>query len=205
MVDVRIALQREQFRDPHGAGTAAAAQIVAQQVDDHQVFRAVLLAGQQLIRMAGVFLRGAATRTGALDRAGFHLATVQLDEAFRREAENRAFGQLQVAGERRRTGLAQCLVGQPRRTAAGRVEALGVVHLVAVAGENVGLHALQGLLVLLSRQVGGEGRLQAECREIGRDGFGAEQLDQALAFVLFQPWVEHQMAGTQVVVADQRP
>ncbi|MOA32253.1 hypothetical protein D3C78_1534570 [compost metagenome] len=130
---------------------------------------------------------------------------MQLDEAFRREAENCAFGQVQIAGERRRAGFAECLVGQPRRTAAGRSEALGVVHLVAVAGEDIALHTLQSLPVLLPRQIGGKRRLQTECLEIGGAGFGAEQFDQALAFTLFQAWMEHQLAGAQVVVADQRP
>ncbi|MCY1420240.1 hypothetical protein D9M71_358550 [compost metagenome] len=159
---VGIALQREQLRHPHRARPAAAAEVVAQQVDDHQVFRAVLFAGQQFRGVGGVLRRRASARAGALDRAGFHLAAVQLDETLRRQAENGALRKIQVTGEGRRAGLAQRLVGQPRRAAAGGAEALGVVHLVAVAGEDVVLHALQGCLVLRLFQVGAEAGLQAE-------------------------------------------
>jgi hypothetical protein len=56
---------------------------------------------------------GSLARAGALDRAGFHLALADADEALGRQAQHRAaVGQLLEAGKRCRAGLAQGLVGR---------------------------------------------------------------------------------------------
>ncbi|MNF70408.1 hypothetical protein D3C84_523170 [compost metagenome] len=128
-----------------------------------------------------------------------------LDETLRRQAEDgAAAGQCLVAGEGRRAGGAQGLVGGPGITLAGGLEALGEVHLVAVAGLDIGLHPFDGLAVARLFQIGAEGAAQAEGAGAGLIGF-AEQGDQALPFLLVQARVEHQLAAACLVVADQRP
>ncbi|MNN29505.1 hypothetical protein D3C81_1431130 [compost metagenome] len=156
---VGVALQAEQLRHLHRADLAGAPQVVAQQVDDHQVFRAILGAVQQLLGIAHVFCRVAGARAGALDRPGFHLALADADEALGRKAQQgAAVGQLLVAGEGGGAGFAQGLVSVPRVALAGRAEALGKVDLVAVAGLDVALHLVKGGLVLLGLQVAGHRR-----------------------------------------------
>ena len=46
VMDIGVAFQREQLRDAHAADATAAAEIVAQQIDNHQVLGTILLAGQ---------------------------------------------------------------------------------------------------------------------------------------------------------------
>ncbi len=201
---VGIAFQGKQLRYPYAARLATASDVVAQQVDDHQVFRAVLGAGQQRRRQRHVLLGRLAARAGALDRPGFHLALAELEEALRRQAEDRAVGQSQVAGERRRAGLAQGAIGRPRRAAASGLEALAIVHLVAVACLDVVLDAADRLPIVGCADAPSEfsQKLEVAGRALR---FLAEQGDQALAFALVQSRVEYQLAGAGLVVADQRP
>ena len=48
--DVRVALDLEQLGDAHAAGLADAAEVVARQVDEHQMLGALLLVGLELVR-----------------------------------------------------------------------------------------------------------------------------------------------------------
>ncbi|MNF84998.1 hypothetical protein D3C84_673820 [compost metagenome] len=177
MVHVGIALQGEQFRYPHRADATAAAEVVAQQVDDHQVFRAILAAGQQLGGQFLVLGDVAAARPGALDRPGLDLPLVHAEKALRRQAEDRAVVQGEIAGEGSRAGVAQGAVGRPRVALPGRLEALGKVHLVAVAGANVGLDAFDGGPILAGVEVGGKGRQQTELAGRGGRAVRLEQGD----------------------------
>ncbi len=104
---VGVALQREQLRHPHAADAAAAPEVVAQEVDDHQVLGAVLRAAEQVVGVRLILVRGQTARARALDRAGLHLALAQADEALGGQADDRAGFQRQVAREGRRTGTAQ--------------------------------------------------------------------------------------------------
>jgi hypothetical protein len=61
-------LEPAQAGDAHGARPADAPEIVAQDVDDHDVLRAVLGALEQLAGKGPVLQPIAAARTGALDR-----------------------------------------------------------------------------------------------------------------------------------------
>ncbi len=68
MLDARGPLQAAETRNEDGIGLADAAEIVAQDVDDHRVLRSVLGAAEQLAGQPAVLFRGAATRPRALDR-----------------------------------------------------------------------------------------------------------------------------------------
>ncbi|MNJ56873.1 hypothetical protein D3C77_524370 [compost metagenome] len=86
-MDIGVAFQAEQLRHLHRADLAGAAQVVAQQIDDHQVFGAVLLACQQFHTVAGILGGIGATWPGAFDGAGFDLAGADLDKTLRRKAQ----------------------------------------------------------------------------------------------------------------------
>ncbi|MNZ60444.1 hypothetical protein D3C78_785140 [compost metagenome] len=205
MVHVGVAFQAEQLWHLHRTDLASAAQVVTQQVHDHQVFRAVLGAVAQRLGIAGVFCRVGRARAGALDRAGLHLPLADADEAFWRKAQQcAAVGQLLVARERRRTGLAQGLVGAPGVALARCAEALGQVDLVAIAGLNVALYLIECCLVLPWLQITRHGGEQAEIAACSVVGV-FKQGDEALALVISQLGVEHQLAGAMLVVGHQRP
>ncbi|MNF83630.1 hypothetical protein D3C84_659550 [compost metagenome] len=85
---VRIAFQAEQLRHPDRTGAAGAPKIVAQQVDDHQVFRAILGAGQEFGGVRRVFGGCEASGARAFDRAGFNVTLADFDEALRRQTQH---------------------------------------------------------------------------------------------------------------------
>ena len=101
VVHGRVLLQREQLRHPHAAGPADARQVVAQQVHDHHVLGAVLLALGQRLAQRRVVHRPEAARPRALDRAGSRPARpVERQEALGRRAED---GHVVAGRDTRRT------------------------------------------------------------------------------------------------------
>ncbi len=66
--DVREALDRAELDHPHGARLAHPAEIVAAEVDEHQVLGALLLAADQFGGELGVLGVGAPARSRAGDR-----------------------------------------------------------------------------------------------------------------------------------------
>src|SRR5690606_33198636 len=65
--DVAVALDHELFADPDAARLADAADVVAAEVDQHQVLGAFLGVGQQFGFQRAIFLDGPAARAGAGD------------------------------------------------------------------------------------------------------------------------------------------
>lgn len=205
VMHVGIALQGEQLRYFHRTDAAAAAQIVAQQIDDHQVLGSILAARQQLLRLRLIIVGVIAAAPSALDRTGFHMTVADLEKALGRQAENGvAIAQAPKTRERRGAGLAQCQVSRPGIARAGRLKALGEVHLIAIASEDVALDAFDRLAIAVLVDSGLERLGQSEGHE-----FLAmrciEQRPQALALCLRQRRVKQQCAGTQLVIADQCP
>jgi hypothetical protein len=74
MCDVRVALGFEKANDAHGAGLADAREIIAPQVDEHDVLGLVLLGREQLL---GVTL---ARRRRASDRVEGGTRALELHE-----------------------------------------------------------------------------------------------------------------------------
>ena len=66
--DVAVALDRHELDDLDGARRAHPAEVVAAEVDQHQVLGPLLGVGEQLGAERGVLLRGRAARAGAGDR-----------------------------------------------------------------------------------------------------------------------------------------
>ncbi|RMO55864.1 hypothetical protein ALQ37_05530 [Pseudomonas syringae pv. aptata] len=205
MVHVGVAFQAEQLGDFHRADAAAAAQVVTQQIDDHQVLCAVLVAGQQFGGEGSILRRVGAAWPRAFDRAGFDLPGADPHEALGRKTQNRIGPrQAQVAGERRRASCSQRTIGGPWVTDALRLKALCKVDLVAVAGQNVGLNAFESMAIVIRADAGlkrlAETELRVRLRDIDR-----EQLNQSFALAGGQRRVKNQLTGLLLMITDQRP
>ena len=104
----RVALDREQLRHLDAARRAHAAEIVAHEIDDHQVLGALLRGGAQLGGAGARPRRGRAARPRALDRPALDAAVrVDAQEALGRAADDRHLRQLEERRERRRAAFAQ--------------------------------------------------------------------------------------------------
>jgi len=96
MHDVRVALDGEQFFGLHRAVVADAAEIVASQIDEHDVLGALFFAGQHFAFEALVFGFVLAAPTRAGDGTVENIASLNFDEHFRRAADDGDVVQLQV-------------------------------------------------------------------------------------------------------------
>lgn len=123
------------------SGCRVAAQVMAQQIHDHQVLGTVLRAGRQFVLQAVVFRRVGMAGGSALDGLGHHLAVAHGQEQFRRQAQDFAFRCQHPRGVRRLCQREQALHGLGAGTLAAGPECLGIVHLVAVAGLQVFLYS----------------------------------------------------------------
>ena len=148
MVHVGIAFQAEQLRYPNAAGLAAATEIVAQQVDDHEVLRPVLFAALQFFGQRLILLRRAAPRPRTLDRPRLDPAVLNFDKTLGRQAQQGAASHFQIGRERRGAALAQRAIGAERIALVMAAEPLGQVDLITVTGLNVILNPGEGLSVL---------------------------------------------------------
>ena len=83
----RIAFDREGLLDLHAAGLGHAAEIVAHQIDDHQVLGLVLDRSGEFGGELGILLGGAATRTGAFHRLDLGRTALQREEQLGAERE----------------------------------------------------------------------------------------------------------------------
>ena len=103
MMDGGVVLEREELGHAHRARRADARQIVAHQVDDHQVLGAILRALGQRLAQRGVVLGADAARPRALDRPRLDVAAaLDAQEALRRRAHHRHVGKVEEGRERRR-------------------------------------------------------------------------------------------------------
>ena len=138
----RVLLQREELRHADAAGPADARQVVAQQVHDHHVLGAVLLALGELAAQGLVVHRPEAPRPGALDRPGLDLPAVEGQEALGRHAEHGHVVAGEIGAERRGVLVPQPRVERERRLGHRGLEPLRQVRLEDVAGQDVLAHAL---------------------------------------------------------------
>ncbi|KGM30138.1 hypothetical protein P409_34880, partial [Inquilinus limosus MP06] len=131
-------LQPAQRRHPHAADGADLRQVVAQQVDDHQVLGPVFRAGLQLHSQDRIRRRIDPARPGALDRPGLDPpGRVDRQEPLRRGAgDPPPLAQVEEGGEGRGRQGAQAAMQREGVEPVRQVgqEALGQVGLVDVAG-----------------------------------------------------------------------
>ena len=135
-------LEAAEARDADGARDADAAEVVAQDVDDHHVLGPVLGAGEELARERPVLLARPAARPGALDRVASRRrrpastdrnGSGDADRIARGRPVSRTRAEVEVRREQRRIAGPQPPVERPRVAVERRREAAGQVGLVDVA------------------------------------------------------------------------
>ena len=110
VVDLGVALQAHQLWHLDRAALADAAEVVAQEIDDHHVLGAVLAAADQLRRLIGVLLGIDHPRPRAFNRTRLDSAAwADLQEAFRRGRDHRLPGGDHEAGKGGRAAPPQTL------------------------------------------------------------------------------------------------
>lgn len=139
-MDRRERLHLEQPRHGDRTGPGHRPQVVAQQVDDHQVLGAVLLARRQLSPQRRVSRGGRAARPGALDRPRLDGAVrADQQEPLGRAAQHRQIAEPQVCPVRHRLAPPQRPVGRPRIEVARHRDRVGQADLIRLAGPDLRL------------------------------------------------------------------
>ncbi|MDJ0890827.1 MAG: hypothetical protein QNK18_06490 [Gammaproteobacteria bacterium] len=164
-----VVLDGHQLGDVDAADPTHPPEIVADEVDDHQVLGAILRRPQQLPPQPCVGLGARRARSGALDRTALDLAVgVEAQEPLGRTAENGHLGKPQIGRERRGRERAQ-LVVQPEGIAGKRrLEAVGEVRLVDVARLDLVQHLAHRLGVAAFVEVGVQAGRALVARETRR-------------------------------------
>jgi len=175
------ALDREQFRHRHAARTAAAAEIVAQQVDDHHVLGAILAARRQFVDRRCVGGRVGVARPRALDRPCLDPTLAHLKKALRRYRKHLAERQVQEGAARTGRALAQASEQRERIAPVARAESLRKVHLVDIALANVARHAIETLTIV------GFGQIRLDTFDTNRVLPGQRAADRVLREQRAQP------------------
>ena len=107
MLHELIRFEPTQLGDAHRVWIAGPREVVPQQVDDHDVLRAVFFAFEQIDASEQVGFGPERTPTGSLDRPGFDLALVDAQEPLGRGAKDLQVARVEVGGEGRRIALPQ--------------------------------------------------------------------------------------------------
>lgn len=94
--DRRVSLGGEQVGDLDAADSGDPGQVVAEQIDDHQVLGSLLGAGAQPADLLGVLLRGSAAGGGALHRTRPQAVACPLEEQLRTGAHHDVATQVEV-------------------------------------------------------------------------------------------------------------
>ncbi len=158
-----VALDGEDVIDANAARRTDAAEIVAQQIDDHNVLAAILFVTLETCGLLLVFSKIEATRHGAFHRACADSAVRNAEEEFGRERENVSCREVEksavgdrLRGRQRGEGLS----GRERSVSRDGVRE---VDLVGVARLDVVLDALNLCAVF----VFGDGELCVRSEGIG--------------------------------------
>src|SRR5215213_5905232 len=97
LVNRRVAFYVHEFRYGDGAKSTYLPEIIAQEIDDHQVFRMALHVVREPFTEPLIFSRVGATANGALDRFRLHDAGgTDLQKPFHRRTSHLNFRKLQV-------------------------------------------------------------------------------------------------------------
>ena len=152
--DVAVALDEKLIRHFDRADVGDAADIVAAEIEQHQVLGTLFRVGEQLGFERFVFLGCGAAGSRARQRTDGDLAVAHAHQYFGAGAHQREAAEIEIEQERRRIGAAERPVEGERRQGERHREALRQHHLENVAGGDV----LLGLL--------------HHAHELGRRGIG---------------------------------
>ena len=176
MHHVRVALERHELRHADAADLGDAADVVAAEVDEHDVLGALLLVPPQLLGQPLILVgrRAAAARAG--NRMRLDVPAFDAHEHLRRGADDGLLAHADEEHVRRRVDVPQRAVDVERRRGRRRVEALRQHGLVDLAGGDVFLNLPHRAFERLARLVGGHCRAAARSR-----AFGAREVALQLA------------------------
>ncbi len=145
------------------AGPADPAEVVAEEVHDHRVLRAVLRRGEETLRDGAIFVGPPAARCSPLHRLGDDRAVAELEEELRRGREHSIPAEVEIGRERATLGVGEVAVQPARISFDVGAQAHRVVHLVGLAGRDQLADPVDGGLVPLAgrrrhpRSFGGRG------------------------------------------------
>lgn len=156
--DRRVSLGGEQVGDLDAADSGDPGQVVAEQIDDHQVLGSLLGAGAQPADLLGVLLRGSAAGGGALHRTRPQAVACPLEEQLRTGAHHDVATQVEVgvvgaAPRRAALGPGQTGVERLEIAVESRAQPVGHVALVGHSCSDVLPNPTDGERVLLGRPV----------------------------------------------------
>ena len=158
-----MGFHREQVRHAHAARARHPPEIVAQEIDDHEVFGPGLGIEAERARDRRLVLANPGARRRALHRPGLEQAPLVAQKQLRRAGQHlRRLAWVGPERERQQGPEGHRLAGaQPTVQAQGRpqdtqVEAVGVVDLVGFAGDDRLLDAGQGLIKRAAVQAGAQ-------------------------------------------------
>jgi len=130
-----------------------ACQIVAQQIDDHDVFGEVFWAGKEVLLDTGIQGGLSGARTRAFDGTSLDATLANSEEALRRSTEDLEGTWVEVSGERSGIDGAEPVVYFDGGLRAEGEDTLGKIDLKDVAGVDVIDGAPDGGAIIFRRKV----------------------------------------------------
>ena len=211
--DVRVVLVHHQLGDSHGAVGADLAEVVALEIDEHDVLGPFLRVEIELAGEVVVLGPACAARAGPGDGSRLGPAVgAERDKALRRGGDELVVAKVEIARKGRGIHGAQGVVEVQARQRVAQVEALREVGLEDVAGEHILTGALDRRLVLPAAEVGAEdGEIVAvDVRDRGsasacEGGADARSLESRGAIVGAHPVDEERLARRDVVAQELCP
>ena len=175
---MRVLLHGHEVRDADGPGARHPSHIVAAQIHQHHVFRALFLVGQKLLPQDAVLFLGGPAATGTGDRPQLHEAILAADQHLRRRAHQFHLGEPQVVHVGRGVDDPEGAVDIERPGPDGCLPPLGQDALKDIAGLDVLLRLHHDLLEIGFAHVGREnGRAPARGAPGRRPAARAEPRD----------------------------
>ena len=203
--DVAVALDVPVRIHADGAGARDAAEIVAREIDQHDVLGVLLRIGEQLLLQSRVLVAVAAARPRAGDRPHLRVTVREFHQRFGRGADDHAVAEIAVEHVRRRIQQPQRAIGFERLQLAFAGEAHRQHELIHVAGGDVFLRAMNAVDELGLAQAA-DGRRIADAL-VAWGNRAAQRLHDLLAqraALALAPGVQQRDAARQVIEHQQR-
>src|SRR5210317_1135435 len=148
MHHVTVALNDQQVPHFYTAASGDTANVVADEIDEHQVLSPLLWIGEQLFFKGQILLHRSAPRTGTCYRPEFHRISFFSDENFGRRADLNQIPKFEIEKIRAGVNMPQGPIYRMWRELRPGMEALRQNYLKDITGQNV-LPGLVDHLVIL--------------------------------------------------------
>lgn len=151
--DSRVACDATELTDAHRAGCSDASQVVAHQIDDHRVLRAVLLRLREPICARLILFKPTPARGCAFHRPRDEVSAIPMKEEFGRGGEERVPARVEIGAVGGLLPAGELLVERERVAGKLCAQSDGVVDLIGVAARYACTHRRH--VALVSLPVGG--------------------------------------------------